>query len=268
MFQFTSISMTAFHVKVEENKKRFHSTYSPFVVSKQVRPHLPYSFSRNMLNTLTFSPNAHTAPQSQLFVIASGGTEWRQNALLAPQGTFFPRESPELPLSLPNWLCSCSCCFTCLRSGQSSSSWSWPASWYLSNCSWVSFQSPVSCMYICWAGQPAAQVCPWDVTLVILEADTAASSRLPPSSRMARRLTFLLDTPFTDRWGSWFSLPSMIFILISVEKRRRGRNKFSSPSLDYICCIFSVPEKTCQVIKGCWVLSAYWFLNIFENIFL
>lgn len=196
--------------------------------------------------------------------IASGCAEWRHNALLAPQGTFFPWESPELPLSLPSRLCSCNCCFACLSSGQSSSSWSWPASWYLSNCSWVSFQFPVCCIYICWAGQLAAQVCPWGVTLVTLGAHRAASSRLPPSSGTARRPMFLLDTPFTDRWGSWFSLSSMIFILISVEKRRKGINKFSSPSVDYTFYVFSVPEKTCQIIKGGWVLSAYWF---FENIF-
>lgn len=152
--------------------------------------------------------------------MVSGRTEWRQNDSVAPQEVFFSWESPNLPPSLPNWLCPCIRCLSCLRSGQRSRSWSWPASWYLSNCSCAFFQFPVSCTHTCRAGEPGAQVCPWDVRLVRLGAGTAAPSWLPCSSPTVRRLTFLLDTPFSDWWGSWFSLPSMTFFLISVREKK------------------------------------------------
>lgn len=194
------------------------SAYSPFLVPTQVRPHLPCSSSRNILNILTFSPKAHTPLDHSCSWIASGCTEWRQNASVAPQGALLSWESPVLPLSLPNRLWSCNFCLSCPRSEQRSSCWSRPASWYLSNCSCASFQFPFSCTYTCWAGDPRVQVCPWDVTQVILASGTAAS-RLPLSSRTARRLTFLLDTPFNDSWGSRLSFPRMTFVLISVEKK-------------------------------------------------
>ena len=156
---------------------------------------------------------------------ASGCTEWRQNASVAPQEPGFSWESPRLMCPLPSWLWPCKRCLSRLRSGQSSSSWSWPASWYLSTCSWAPFQPPLSCRYTCWAGEPGVQVFLGDVTLVILGAGTAASSRLPPSSRTTRWLTFLLDTPFRDWWGSWFSLASMTFILKSVTDKKEKKKQ-------------------------------------------
>jgi hypothetical protein len=56
-------------------------------------------------------------------------------------------------------------------------------------------------------------VCPWDVTLVTLGAGTMISS-----SGTVQRLTFLLDTPSSDWWRCWFSLPSMTFIFMSVKR--------------------------------------------------